>query len=488
MILEGNERGNGAELARYIMNARDNEHVTLHSIIGFVADDLSGAFAEIEAIAAATQCQKYLFSLSLNPPLDANVSVDTFEKVAARIAKSLGLDGQPYTLVFHEKNGRRHAHCVWSRIDMGRMKAIPLPHYKRKLMSLSRELYIEHRWEFPAGFEDWQQRDPLNFSREESGQATRVKRDAQALKAMFRQCWQQSDSRSAFAAALWAKGYCLARGDRRGFVAVDVAGEVYSLSRWCGVRTKELRARLGDPMDLTDVEEAQELFTSPRKDDVPAQAETGTQFEARLDDLIAHQRFERDALLKAQEKRRVMEIHQRHTRLPTGMRLIWARISGAHDRLLKELEQETAASDARDRDERQTLIERHLSERRTLERAHQSHDLGAELESAFAKALRPDPRQRLSLPQEDLPFTLAQLRRSPGLILAYISEKQARFNEIDIKRSLAKFIDDPLTRRSAIDIALASNELVPLTSSGTVDYTTRAGQSGEKEGDKGVKF
>jgi hypothetical protein len=130
------------------------------------------------------------------------------------------------------------------------MKAIPLPHYKRKLMSLSRELYIEHGWEVPAGFEDWRQRDPLNFSREESGQAKRVKRDAQALKTLFQQCWQQSDSRSAFAAALWAEGYCLARGDRRGFVAVDAAGEVYSLSRWCGVRTKELRARLGDPMDL----------------------------------------------------------------------------------------------------------------------------------------------------------------------------------------------------------------------------------------------
>jgi hypothetical protein len=95
MILEGNVRGNGAELAQHLMNARDNEHVTVHAINGFVAGDLSGAFAEIEAIANATQCQKYLFSLSLNPPLNAKVPVETFEEVAARITQSLGLDGQP---------------------------------------------------------------------------------------------------------------------------------------------------------------------------------------------------------------------------------------------------------------------------------------------------------------------------------------------------------------------------------------------------------
>ena len=45
----------------------------------------------------------------------------------------------------------------------------------------------------------------------------------------------------------------------------------------------KLRARLGDPMDLPDVEEAQALFTSPRKDDAPAQAEADAQFDARLD-------------------------------------------------------------------------------------------------------------------------------------------------------------------------------------------------------------
>ena len=41
----------------------------------------------------------------------------------------------------HEKEGRRHAHVVWSRIDADEMKAINLPHFKVKLRDLSRDLY-----------------------------------------------------------------------------------------------------------------------------------------------------------------------------------------------------------------------------------------------------------------------------------------------------------------------------------------------------------
>lgn len=158
MILEANERGYGAELAPHLLNPRDNDHVTIHAIEGFVADDLHGALMEAEAISQATQCQKYLFSLSLNPPIGESVSVEAFEGAIAEVEKRLGLVGQPKAIIFHEKNGRRHAHCVWSRIDTTQMKAIQLSHYKRKLFDLSRELYRSHAWDMPAGFKDKEER------------------------------------------------------------------------------------------------------------------------------------------------------------------------------------------------------------------------------------------------------------------------------------------------------------------------------------------
>ncbi|MEM6901204.1 MAG: hypothetical protein AAF583_15720 [Pseudomonadota bacterium] len=147
MILEGNERGSGAELARHLLNPLDNDHVTVHAVEGFVSADLAGAFAEAEAIAQGTQCQKYLFSLSLNPPPGPTVPIEVFEEAIAKIEAKLGLACQPRAIVFHEKNGRRHAHCVWSRIDAGRMRAINLAHYKRKLGDISRTLYLSQNRE-----------------------------------------------------------------------------------------------------------------------------------------------------------------------------------------------------------------------------------------------------------------------------------------------------------------------------------------------------
>ncbi len=73
MILKAKERGNAPQLAKYLMSMRDNEHVELHELRGFVSDDLADAFQEAEAISKGTKCQNHLFSMSLNPPENQNV-------------------------------------------------------------------------------------------------------------------------------------------------------------------------------------------------------------------------------------------------------------------------------------------------------------------------------------------------------------------------------------------------------------------------------
>jgi len=475
MILEGNERGYGAELAWHLMNPRENDHVTVHAIEGFVANDLLAAFAESEAIAQGTQCQNYLFSLSLNPPLAAKVTVEQFEDAIARIEATLGLAGQPRAIVFHEKNGRRHAHCVWSRIDAGRMRAINMAHSKRKLMDISIALYRDHGWTMPEGFIDHTRRDPLNYSREEAGQAKRTSHDPKAVKALFKKCWEQSDSRSAFAAALWAEGYCLARGDRRAFVAVDADGKIWSLSRWCGIKPKEMLAKLGDPDDLPSPEDALLLFEglpTPERSTRTATAEPD--FEVSRKRLVENQRRERDALIAAQDQRTAAEHWDRQARLPRGIKAVWSRLSGGYDRLVQELAREATACAARDRTERQALIERHLEARRDL--ARRTKSLARELNEIFIAATRPDRRQNLVLPKEAVPFTPAQLIEKPALILAHLSHKKARFSEVDVKRALAAFIGDPLVLRLTIDKALAASELIRLE---TGDFTTRDYASAE---------
>ncbi len=112
MILKGSQRGGGGNLAAHLMNMQDNEHIRLHELRGFACDDLRGAFKEAEAISLGTKCRQYLFSLSLSPPERASVPEDTFERTIDHIEERLGLTGQPRAIVFHEKDGRRHAHCV----------------------------------------------------------------------------------------------------------------------------------------------------------------------------------------------------------------------------------------------------------------------------------------------------------------------------------------------------------------------------------------
>lgn len=165
MILKASQRAGAKQLAWHLLNERDNEHVSVHELRGFVADNLVDAFNESYALSRGTRCTQFLFSLSLSPPERELVPVEVFEKAISDIEEKVGLVGQPRAIVFHEKEGRRHAHCVWSRIDPERMRAINLPHFKVKLRDVSRRLYIEHSWRMPAGLIDSAERDPLNFSR-----------------------------------------------------------------------------------------------------------------------------------------------------------------------------------------------------------------------------------------------------------------------------------------------------------------------------------
>ncbi len=260
MILEGNARGNAGTFARHLLNGHDNEHVEVHEVAGFMSEDLTQALHEIEAIARGTKCQKTMFSVSLNPPIGADATNEDFEDAIAKIEASLKLEGQPRAIVFHEKEGRRHAHCVWSRIDVETHKAIQLPYYKMKLMEISRQLYMQHGWDMPNGFKDKSMANPLNMSREEWQQAKRVMDDPVLLKQIFKECWEQSDNKESFEQALREHGLFLARGDKRGFVAVDVDGTPYSLSRWTGVKAKDLTAKLGDQSDLPSIEEVKQTI------------------------------------------------------------------------------------------------------------------------------------------------------------------------------------------------------------------------------------
>ena len=377
MILKAKERGNASQLASYLLSMRDNEHVELHSLRGFVSDDLAGAFSEAEAIASQTKCQKHLFSMSLNPPEGQQVSRDDFERAADRIDNKLGLEDHARAIVFHEKDGRRHAHAVWSRIDLETMTAKNMSFYKSKLMDVSRDLYLEHGWDMPKGMLDRSVRNPLNYSREEWQQAQRSKQDPKLIKAAIQECWKTSDGSDALKAALEEKGFFLARGDRRGVVAVDVRGEAYALSRWAGVKAKDVRERLPDADFLPSVSETKAHIAGRMTDQLKTYIREVDDGYKRASPAIAHKKEQMTARHSAERKAEYARVAERErreqvaraARLPRGFSGIWGRLTGKVAKLKAQNEMEALQSWQRDRQEKDRLIQRQLDERHKLQEA-----------------------------------------------------------------------------------------------------------------------
>lgn len=372
MILVGNQRGGARDLAAHLLKD-ENEHVHLHELRGFASDDLHGALAEAEAISQGTRCRQFLFSMSFNPPETERVKTDAFENAINEAERRLGLDGQPRAVVFHEKEGRRHAHAVWSRIKADEMKAVQLSFTKTKMQDLARDLFREHGWRMPDGLADKSKRDPRNFSLEEWQECKRRGVDTKAIKGAIQDAWSISDSPAALSHALEERGLALAKGDRRGAVVLDHNGKPYALSRYAGVKARDVKARLGDTA-LPSILQAKHKIASgmiPAMDrmrgELDAQAQAAkAAHERQRQALVTRQRDLRAKQAQMLEQRQWQEARDRQARFRPGLGGLWDKLRGEHARVRRENEQEALKAMHRDRAKRDELILRQIEDRRRL--------------------------------------------------------------------------------------------------------------------------
>jgi hypothetical protein len=375
MILKGSQRGGARQLGDHLLKKTENEHVEVHEVRGFLASDLLGALREAEATAKGTRCKQFMFSVSLNPPERESVRVEVFEKALADIEERNGLTGQPRVIVFHEKEGRRHCHAVWSRIDAETMTARPLPFFKNKLREVSKQLYLEHGWQMPRGLMDSKERDPRNFTLDEWQQAKRAGRHAGDLKALIQECWAVSDSRTAFAQALEERGLYLAKGDRRVHVALTFEGEAISIPKALGKKTKEVAARLGAADDLPSVDQtrqrvAAEILPRLKGHIDEARARAAAELKPLNDQRLAMQAAhaaERAKLDAGQKARQEQETRERAARLRKGLPGLWDKLRGEYSKRRKQNELEALWALQRDREQRHALLQAQLRERQTLQ-------------------------------------------------------------------------------------------------------------------------
>lgn len=380
MILKATQRGGAKQLGLHLLKVDDNEHIELHEIRGFVSDDVVGALKEAYAVSRGTKCKQFLFSVSLNPPQREKVGVDVFKQTIDRIEKINGLTGHPRVVIFHEKEGRRHAHAVWSRIDATSMTAVNLPFFKFKLRDLSRELYLENDWKMPRGLAKQAPADPRNYSLAEYQQAKRLGLKTPDLKSIVQDCWAISDSHAAFEHALSECGMILAKGDRRGHVAVTHTGDVLSIARYASKRAKEVRAKLGEPEGLPNVTEARShmrrdmaaAFKRHAEEARSAKNAVLYDLQYQLEQLTAKHRDERQCLDESQRVRWKAETQARAACFKSGLSGLWQRVTGQRQRIVKQNDRDTLAALSRDQEQRDDLVHVQLRERQAFQRMTQN--------------------------------------------------------------------------------------------------------------------
>ena len=408
MILKASQRGGGAQLGLHLLKTEENEHVEIHEVSGFVADSVRGAMKEAHALSRGTHCQQYLFSVSLNPPIGENARLETFELALKMIEDRMALAGQPRIVVFHEKEGRRHCHAVWSRIDAATMTAKPLPFFKMKLREVARQLFLENGWKMPGGFADSKLRDPRSFTLDEWQQAKRAGLDAKALKEAAQEAWAVSDCAASFAKALEERGLFLAQGDRRGHVAVTIDGDVFAIPRLVEKKAKEVTARLGDPAALLPVEEVRRKLAGEMAQRLKSHIAEAKRIASnalkplhdRREAMKRQHQDERRRLDAGQAKRWAAEQRERATRIRGGVKGAWDLLTGRYWKARKQNEMEAFFATQRDRAQRDTLIRDQLKER-------------GQLQTDLQQARTRQAGQLLALYRDAARFRQAQEERAP---------------------------------------------------------------------------
>jgi hypothetical protein len=424
MILKGNQRGGGQQLAAHLQNSFDNERVEIADVRGSVAQDLSGAFAEWAAEARGTQCKKFLYSLSLNPyQPNGRLTREQYLELLERTERSLKLVGQPRAVVFHEKRDkdgvlREHCHAVWSRIDTDKMKAVQMSHDRLKLRTVAQEFARDHGLELPDGMKPGNTKDSRkerfnnraaqeNLGEKQQQERTGVPKEVRMAE--IAGCWTGTTNGAAFVHALEGKSYYLARGDKRDYVIVDAYGEIHSLSRQLSgvAKKKELMDRLVDhpPAGLRDAEtvqaHAREKLQERRKatlekategnkpepsqnEAAPVEQRTSAlharqqQRRAELDkhrlDLHARQFRERAALRDLQADHHSEVAAERQQKQPKGLAAFLTRITGITRFVAWAQDKADRKREAAHRHETDALLRRHTRELKEMERHYGALD------------------------------------------------------------------------------------------------------------------
>jgi len=249
-----------------MITGKPGERAKLWELRGFACSEIVDAFRSVHVMAEATKAATPFFHVQVRNPEGESLSHRQWEITADRIERMLGLVDQPRAISCHidMRTGHEHMHIAWSRIDEDTLTARPLPFYKQRLKTISRELEIQLGLTVVPN----ERYSPIRYApkRDEEEQARRLGVNIHDIRENIRNCLDRSDCGRSFEASLAQEGLLLAQGDRRDFVVIDQRGGLHPLGkRITNLSAARLRDRLGDLTreNLPTVEQAQSFVREP---------------------------------------------------------------------------------------------------------------------------------------------------------------------------------------------------------------------------------
>ncbi|ACU63729.1 relaxase/mobilization nuclease domain-containing protein [Chitinophaga pinensis] len=226
MIVKGRIRGNGGQLASYLLRKGENDTVRLFDIRGTShLYDLRKSLLEMSFTSELTRTDKGLYHVQINPRPgeDKKMTADDWLRAAEIMEEETGFKGQKRIMVMHEKKGRIHMHVAWERYSHG----------TGKMISNKYSRYAQDRARKRMENEFSQNRTPdKNIERPE-------------LNKLLAELWALHPSGKAFIKAVGQYGYTVCRSEgRRPMVIINKAGRSFDLVRETKVKTKDMRERL----------------------------------------------------------------------------------------------------------------------------------------------------------------------------------------------------------------------------------------------------
>lgn len=247
---------------------------------GLIAEDVHGALDDMELLSEGSRCRQFLYHVSINP--NRTMNAEEWQQAWRAYEEEYNLVDYPFVTVTHHKQGRTHQHRVYLRVDFETNKAIKLSFTKVRNEKVARLLEYELGHELTVGKHNqaiierlqqegrgeiahWleqhqahtQERPVATKNHTDHQQEKRTGIRVEQVKTDLKEAYQNTDNGHSFEAAIAAKGYILAKGDRRDFVIVDREGGIHSPRRRIGVKAKELREKWADlnPDHLPTVEQ-----------------------------------------------------------------------------------------------------------------------------------------------------------------------------------------------------------------------------------------